>query len=337
MNLFKSFNKSLAIDLGTSNTLVYVPEKGIVLNEASCVAIDVRNGNVIAIGNNARDMIGKTPEHITIVKPLENGTISDFDITKILVKYCIEHAIPKFSFIQPKVIITAPVSVSDIELRAIEDACIYSGAREVYIIESAISSAIGGNIDLKETNGRMLLNFGAGNVEIAIVNLNGIVISKNLKFGSESLDSDIVNFIDEKYSVKIGENTAKKIKEELSNIGEIVENNNIEISGRNAVSGMPVSINVFESDVKSAIIDRINLIIDNIRVILEKTPPELSKDILNNGIFVTGGGSLIKGFDKLISNKLGIKTVMSQRPLEDSVIGAGMVISDFKKYTNSGN
>lgn len=335
MKLFNIISKDLAIDLGTANTLVYKVDSGVVLNESSSVAIDIRNGDVIAIGNKAKEMIGKTPDFIRIVKPLENGTISDFDITRILLKYCMEKAVPNFTLVQPKVIITAPANVSDIEIRAIEDACIYSGAREVYIIESAISSAIGGGINLSDTNGRMIVNLGAGNIEIAIVNLNGIVISKNLNFGGDRLDSDIINYIYNKYSVKIGENTANKLKDKLATVDEIKEDISEEVSGRDMKTGMPKNIEIFASDIKDSIMHRINIIVDAIKSVLEKNPPELSRDILENGIFLTGGLSKLKGLDKVLYEEIGVKINKSNTPEEDSVNGAGEVISDLTKYTGS--
>lgn len=336
MSMIGILGNNLAIDLGTNNTLVYKADKGIVLDESSTVALDIRNGEVIAVGNKALEMYGKTPENITIVKPLENGTVSDFDITKLLVKYCIDKSLPRFNLIQPKIVITAPVGVSDIELRAIEDACIHSGAREVYIVESVISSAIGCGFDVLDSKGRLIVNFGAGSTEIAVINLGGIVISRNLKFGGNKLDEDIVDYVYKKYSVFIGENTAREAKEKIASVKELSENKSYEISGRDLLSGMPVKIDIFQSDIKEAIIKRIYSIIEEIKFVLEKNPPELSSDILINGIFLTGGSSKLDGLKDLLQDEIGIKIHLSENPLSDSVNGAGSIVKNLRIYKNFG-
>lgn len=336
MSMIGVLSNNLAIDLGTNNTLVYKTDKGIVLSLSSSVALDIRSGEIIAVGNKALEMYGKTPENITIVKPLENGTVSDFDITKLLVKFCLEKSLPKFNLIQPKIVITAPVGVSDIELRAIEDACIHSGAREVYIVESAISSAIGAGFDVLASEGRLIINFGAGSTEIAVISLGGIVISKNLRFGGNKLDEDIADYVYRKYSVFIGENTAREAKEKIASVRELNINKHYEISGRDLLSGMPVKIDIFQSDIKEAIIKRIYSIIDAIKFVLEKNPPELSSDILNNGIFLTGGSSMLDGLQELLQNEIGIKVHLSENPLSDSVNGAGNIVKNLKTYKKFG-
>ncbi|WP_282926546.1 rod shape-determining protein [Helcococcus kunzii] len=337
MKLLNIFGANFAIDLGTENTLVYKENEGIILKEASVVAVDVRSGEVVSVGNSAEQMIGKSPDNIVIVRPLENGSISDFDITKILLKHCMEKSLAAINIIQPRVVITAPTGISDIEMRALEDACIYSGAREVYIIESSMADAIGNGHDINSTEGKLIVDFGAGNTEIAIISMNGIVISKNLRYGGDLLNEEIVNFIYSKYSISIGLSTAKELKEKIGTVGSLDDANpSMEVSGRDALSGMPVTIDVFSSDIKEAVMNKVKKFIDEIIYVLEKNPPELSRDILKNGIFITGGGSQLLGLDKLIQDTIGVKVSKSSTPLEDTVNGAGIVVCDLKKYKNSG-
>ncbi|WP_297377816.1 rod shape-determining protein [uncultured Helcococcus sp.] len=328
--------KDLAIDLGSANTLVYKKNKGIIMNEASQLALDVKSGEVVAVGNKAQEMIGKAPENIAIVNPLEDGTISDFDFTKILIKYCLDQANKGLNIIQPRLVITAPSATSDIELRAIEDACIYSGAREVYIIESALASAIGAGFDVSKSEGRLIVNIGAGNTDISLVSLNGIVLSHSVKYAGNNFNRSIQSFIYDKYSIAVGDNTVRELKEKLASLDLSKENKSEEISGRDLLSGMPVIIDVFQSDIYEAIIKSIDKIGEGIRLVVEKTPPDLSMDILRNGIFLTGASSQIPGLDKYIGEKIGIKVEKSEYPVEDAVLGAGVVIDNLEDYKNIG-
>lgn len=332
MGYFRFVAKNLAIDLGTANVLVYVEDKGVILNEPAVVAIDNKTGEIIAFGHEAFEMIGKTPENISVMKPLENGVVSDFDITKILLEHCIKSAMPGISLMQPNVIITAPQSVSDVELRAIEDACIYSGVRGVYIVEGALTAAIGADIDVAQADGHMIVDMGAGNIEIAIISLNGIVASENLKFGGDYLNQKIIDLIFEKYSLNIGYQTAELLKINIANIGVQDKNVSMSISGRDILTGMPKTLEVFSSDINDAIIKELGLVIDKIQYILEKNPPELSSGIINNGIYLTGGSSLIIGFAEALESSLGIKVIKSKSPFEDSVKGAGKMLQNLEKY-----
>lgn len=328
--------KDLAIDLGSANTLVYKKNKGIIMNEASQLALDVKSGEVVAVGNKAQEMIGKAPENIAIVNPLEDGTISDFDFTKILIKYCLDQANKGLNIIQPRLVITAPSATSDIELRAIEDACIYSGAREVYIIEAALASAIGAGFDVSKSEGRLIVNIGAGNTDISLVSLNGIVLSRSVKYAGNNFDRSIQSFIHDKYSIAVGDNTVRQLKENLATLDLSKENKSLEVSGRDLLSGMPVIIDVFQSDIYEAIIKSINKIVEGIRLVVEKTPPDLSMDILKNGIFLTGASSLIPGLDKYIESKIGIRVEISEYPKEDAILGAGHVIDNLENYKKIG-
>ena len=323
----------LAIDLGSDSTLVYKDKNKDIIKGSSQVAIDIKNGEYVAIGDKALEMYGKSPENIAVVNPIQDGAISDFDTTKVLLKYYIEKASGGFSIIQPKVVINAPSGINDIELRAIEDASIYAGAREVYILESSLAAAIGAGFDINKSEGRIIVNLGAGNIEIAIISMNGIVLSKNLKFGGNQLDQRILDYIYDKYSLLIGLNTAKEIKENIGNVFETT-NSSYEISGRDLLSGMPVNLEINDQDVVSAIIGDINQIINEIRMLIEKNPPELARDILRNGIFVTGGLSQLEGLDQLIEQKIGIKVVKSENPITDVVTGLKIVADNLKEYIN---
>lgn len=328
-----NLGKVLAIDLGSDSTLVYKDKNKDIIKGSSQVAIDIKSGEYVAIGDKALEMYGKSPENIVVVNPIKDGAISDFDTTKVLLKYYIEKAYGGFSIIQPKIVINAPSGINDIELRAIEDATIYAGAREVYILESSLACAIGAGFDINKAEGRIIVNLGAGNIEIAIISMNGIVLSKNLKFGGNQLDQKILEYIYDKYSLLIGINIAKEIKENLGNVFENA-NNSYEISGRDLLSGMPVNLEINSQDVESAIMGDINHIINEIRILIEKNPPELARDILNNGIFLTGGLSQLEGLDKLIEREIGIKVVKSENPLTDAVNGLRIVADNLKEYIN---
>lgn len=335
MKYFRVIAKNLAIDLGTANVLVQDEEKGIVLNEPALVAIDNNTSEVIAFGREAFNMIGKTPENISVVKPLENGVVSDFDITKILLEHCIRYAVPGISLIQPNVIITAPSGVSDVELRAIEDACIYSGVRGVYIVEGALAAAIGAGLDISKPEGFMIIDMGAGNIEIAIMSLNGIVASETISFGGDYLNQRIIDYIFEKYAVTIGFQTAELLKINVADIDLANKNKSMAVSGRDILTGMPKTVNVYASDINEAIKDELIVIIDKIQYILEKNPPELSSDIINHGIFLTGGTSLIQGFAEALEDELQIKIIRSETPFEDTVRGAAIMISNLEEYKSS--
>lgn len=332
MKYFRLVANDIAIDLGTANTLVYKANKGIVLNEPSLVAIDITTGQVIGFGEEAYDMLGKTPENIVVIKPLENGAISDFDITKILIDHCLNAAQPGVSLFPPRAIITAQSGITDVEIRAIEDACIQSGVREVYIVESTLAAAIGAGMNVYKPNGHIVLNLGAGSTEMSIVSLNGIVSSKTLKYGGDFFNKKIMDHIYEKYSLIIGEKTAEEIKLVIGNVGRIDQNDCMEISGRDVMSAMPVNIDIFASDVEEAIGEYVFEIIDNLRFILEKNPPDLARDIMRNGIYITGGGSLLRGLPQLIEQEIGIRVEVSARPFEDTVKGAGKMIENLYKY-----
>lgn len=326
--------KVLAVDLGSSSTRVCKDSNEEIIHGASQVAIDIRNNEYVAVGNRALEMYRKAPDNIAVINPIQDGSVSDFDTTKVLLKYYIEKASGGFSFIQPKVVINAPSGINDIELRAIEDAAIYSGAREVYILESTLAAGIGAGFDIDKAEGRVIISLGAGNTEISIVSMNGIVLSKNLKFGGNRLDEKILDYIYNKYSVLIGVNTAKELKENIGNVSDNLTNKTYEVSGRDLLSGMPVNIDISEKDIYEAIKADIDIIVNEIRFLIEKNPPELSRDILNNGIFITGGLSLLKGIDELIEKEVDIKVIKSENPFTDVISGLKIVADNLKEYIN---
>lgn len=335
MKYFRIIAKNLAIDLGASNILVHLEDKGIVLNEPAVVAIDNNSGAVLAFGKEAYNMIGKTPENISVIKPLENGVVSDFEITKILLEHSIKTALPGVSLVQPKVIITAPAGVSEVELRAIEDACIYSGVRGVYIVEGALAAAIGSGLDITQAQGYMVVDMGAGNIEIAILSLNGIVASETLRFGGDHLNSQIIDYIYDKYAINIGYQTAEQLKLGMADFSSNTINHSMDVSGRDLLSGMPKTVTVYASDINEAIKDDLSTVIDKIEYILEKNPPELSSDIIKNGILLTGGSALIQGFAQALEKALAIDVFVSETPFEDTVLGAAHMIKNLSQYRSS--
>lgn len=334
MSFLRFVAPDLAIDLGTSNILVYEAKKGIVVNEPSVVAIDIKTGDVVAFGKEAYEMIGKTPENIIVVKPLENGVVSDFDLTRILLSHYINLAVPGISLMQPRIVVTAPSGISDVEKRAIEDACIHSGVREVYIVEGSLAAAIGAGLPVDRPEGYMIVNMGAGTTEAAIVSLNGIVASKTLNYGGDYLNKKIIEFIRDKYSVVIGDLTAEELKLSMGSLEVAKKNKSISVSGREVASGMPITIDVYASDIQEAIIDQVGDIVDIIRYILEKNPPELSSDIMRNGVYITGGGSLLNGIASVIDYNLNIDVYHSENPFTDTVKGVGHIVENLDKYKN---
>lgn len=327
------FSNNIGIDLGTSNTLVYVDKKGIVINEPSVVAINLNNNEVRSIGKDAKDMIGKTPQNIKAVRPLQDGVIADFNITKVLVKYFISKSLDYKRFAKPNVVICVPVGVTSIERKAVLEVAQTAGAKKVEIIEEPMAAAIGSGIDVTAAIGNMVVDIGGGTTEIAVISLGGIVVSDSLRIAGDSLDIEIGNYIKWKYKLDIGDGTSEKIKHVLGNacseFYELPENNNVpttmSITGRDMVLGLPRTIEITSDEIREAMIETINNIVSGVKRCLERTPPELSSDIFSNGIFLTGGGALIKGFDIFMEKETGLKVKIAENPLECVAIGAGKV------------
>ncbi len=324
------FSNDLAIDLGTANTLIYLKGQGIVCNEPSVVAVqnDPNTGKrkVVAVGTEAKNMLGRTPESISAVRPMKEGVISDFEITERLLRDLIRKAHSKRSLVKPRIIICVPHGITEVEKRAVKESAESAGAREVYLIEEPMAAAIGAGLPITEACGSMILDIGGGTTEIAIISLKGIVYSKSLRVGGDKMDEAIVNYVKRRHNLLIGDRTAEQIKVGVGTVLPTGENLSMEIRGRDVVQGIPKAEIVTEDDVREALVEPVNQIIEMVRGALEKTPPELSSDIVDRGITLTGGGALLRNLDKLISQETGLPVVLVDDPLSAVVLGSGAVL-----------
>ena len=321
-NLFGGFSRDMGIDLGTANTLVHVKGKGIVLREPSVVAIKSENGEVLAVGDEAKRMIGRTPGNIVAIRPMKDGVIADFDVTQAMLKYFIRKAMNTKSFVRPRVVVGVPSGVTEVEKRAVIDAAQQAGAREAYLIEEPMAAAIGAGLPVEEATGSMVVDIGGGTTEIAVISLGGIVTSRSIRIGGDEMDSSIIQYIKRMYNLMIGERTAEDIKMRIGSA--IVEPENeptMDIRGRDLVSGLPKTFNIKASEVRDALHEPVYKIIDAVKGTLEKTPPELAADVMDHGIMMTGGGALLKNLDKLLSKETGMPVLVSEDAL--SCVGEG--------------
>ena len=320
------FSNDLAIDLGTANTLVYVKGKGIVCDEPSIVVMRRDTKKVIAVGTEAKEMMGKTPANIITIKPLKDGVIADFDATGEMLKYFISKAHNRKCFISPRIIIGVPSGITQVEQRAVKDAALTSGAREVYLIEEPMAAAIGVGMPVGEPSGNMIVDIGGGTTDVAVISLDGIVCSKAVKVAGDKMDEEIMAFIKRKYNLMIGERTAELIKINIGSAYPVNSNRTMEIKGRDLISGIPKAINITEEEIREALHEPVSIIIDTIKVTLENTPPELASDISDKGIVLAGGGALLKGLDVLIKEHTGVPVIIPDDPLRAVVKGCGMML-----------
>jgi len=325
------FSKDLAIDLGTANTLVFSKEKGIIINEPSVVAVhrDAQGQTrILDIGKEAKAMLGRTPGNINAIRPIKDGVIADFEVTQNMLKHFILKASDKAHFMRPRVVICIPNGVTQVEKRAVKESSHSAGAREVYLIEEPMAAAIGAGLPITEPSGNMIVDIGGGTTEVAVISLGGIVYSKSVRVAGDKFDDCIVNYIKRKYSLLIGESTAENIKILIGNAYPFEELRTTQVKGRDLITGSPKTIEVNSEEMREAISDPIAEIIDAIKTALERTPPELSADIVDNGIILTGGGALLSGLDMLIKEKTGLPVALAEDPLTCVVRGAGMVLDD---------
>lgn len=339
----KYFNKvisklshDIAIDLGTATSLVYVKGKGIVIQEPSVVAVNQKTGQILAIGEEAKKMVGKTPSHIVATRPLVSGVISDFEVTEQMLRYFIEKVtLNKFNFLaRPRVIVGIPSGVTEVEKKAVRDATLNAGAREVFLIEEPVASAIGARLPIQEPGGNFIIDIGGGTTEIAVISLGGIVISKSIKIAGDKLNENIIQYAQDEYRLLIGERTAEEIKigigsaYPLKNSKSSNNKREMPMRGRNLVTGLPEEIIVNEEEIRKAMEKSVRLIIEELKNIIEQTPPELLADVMTNGIQMAGGGSLLRGLDKLIYKETKIPTKVIEDPITAVVRGAGMVLEN---------
>ena len=317
------FSKDIGIDLGTANTLVYIKGKGIVMREPSVVAVDVRTDTVLAVGSQAKEMIGRTPGSIVAVRPLKDGVIADFDITATMLKYFIKKAVHTNLVSRPRVVICIPSGVTEVERRAVEDAAKQAGGGDVDLIEEPMAAAIGAGLPVAEATGSMIVDIGGGTSEVAVISLGDIVTSVSVRVAGDRFDEAIVSYVKKKYNLLIGERTAEEIKINIGSAFPYEDEESISIKGRNLVDGLPKNVVISAAEVREALADPLSSIIDAIKSTLEKTPPELSADIIDHGIMLTGGGALLRGFDKLVAQETGMPVHIAERPLDCVVDGTG--------------
>ena len=325
------FSKNLGIDLGTANTLIFMKNKGIILREPSVVAIDNRTNVVKSVGKEAKNVIGRTPGSITAVRPLKDGVIADFDITTTMLQKFIQKAINKKTIFKPKIIICIPSGVTAVERRAVKEATEQAGAKKVYIIEEPMAAAIGANLPIEEPTGSMVVDIGGGTSEVAVISLGGIVAAQSVRVGGDELDSDIINYIKKKYNLLVGESTAENIKIQIGSAFPFEIEEYMNIRGRNLLNGLPENIEISSVEIREALKESLEMILDAIHVTLEKTPPELSADIIEQGITRTGGGALLRGLDLLINKKTKMPVHIAENPLDCVAKGTGLVLDSIEK------
>ncbi len=319
-----SFSKDIGIDLGTANTLVCMKGKGIVMREPSVVAVDIRNDTVLAVGQQARDMIGRTPGSIVAVRPLKDGVIADFDITATMLKHFIRKAAKPSLFSKPRIIICMPTGVTEVERRAVESAAVQaSGSKNIMLIEEPMAAAIGAGLPVDEPTGSMVVDIGGGTSEVAVISLGDIVTACSVRVAGDKFDEAIVTYIKKKYNLLIGDRTAEEIKIAIGSAYPYPEEKDMLIKGRSLESGLPKDITITAEEIRDALADPLMVIIDAIKDTLEKTPPELSADIIDHGIMLTGGGALLRGLDRLVMQETGMPVHVADRPLDCVVAGTG--------------
>ncbi|PSR34533.1 MAG: rod shape-determining protein [Sulfobacillus benefaciens] len=327
-SMFAAFSKDMGIDLGTANTVVFVKGKGIVLQEPSVVAIDQMTGEMIAVGQEAKQMVGRTPGNIRAVRPLKDGVIADFDTTQAMLKYFIKKASNNNRLFHPLVVIGVPSGVTGVEERAVKDAAQQAGARECLVVEEPMAAAIGAGLPVNEPTGNMIVDVGGGTCEVAIISLDGIVTSKSIRVAGDEMDEAIVNHIKRTYNMMIGERTAEEVKITIGSAYPPDHEETMDVRGRDLVTGLPKTLKVNSTEIQRALSETVNTIVEAIKATLEKSPPELAADIMDRGIVMTGGGSMLRNFDRLVSSETGMPVHQAEDPLLTVVRGTGMVLED---------
>lgn len=323
------FSKDMGIDLGTANSLVYVKGKGIVLREPSVVAIQKETNQVLAVGEEAKQMIGRTPGNIVAIRPMKDGVIADFDTTQSMIKYFINKALRGRTFlVKPRVVVSVPSGVTAVEERAVREAALQAGAREAYLIEEPMAAAIGAGLPVHEPTGNMIVDIGGGTTEVAVISLGGIVTSRSIRVAGDEMDEAIIQHVKRTYNLMIGERTAEEIKINIGTAYPLKSTETYEVRGRDLVSGLPKTVTVTSEEIYKALSEPVTSILEAIKVTLEKTPPELSADIMDRGIMMVGGGSLLRGLDRLISEQTGMPVHLTEEPLIAVAYGAGKVLEN---------
>jgi rod shape-determining protein MreB and related proteins len=329
-SLFSLFSSDLAIDLGTANTLVYAKGKGIVVNEPSIVAINKTNGEVLAVGKEAKEMLGRTPGNIVAIRPMKDGVIADFKVTERMLNYFIQNAHGRKLLVHPRIVIGVPSDITQVEKRAVIDSAYRAKASEVYLVEQALMAAIGAGIPVTEPSGNMVVDIGGGTTDVAVISLSGIVYSRSVRVAGNEMDNAIMQYLKRKYNLLIGERTAEAIKIQIGSAFPLDKPLTMEIKGRNLIEGVPKILTVDDSEIRTTLAECVATIMNAIRVALERTPPELSADISDHGIVLTGGGAMLKNLDKRIREETGLAVSIAEDPLASVVLGTGKMLTDFK-------
>jgi rod shape-determining protein MreB len=329
-NNMSFIGRDMAVDLGTANTLVYVRGKGIVLNEPSVVAINTNTGGILAVGAEAKKMIGRTPGNIVAIRPLKDGVIADFDTTERMLRYFIQKVHRRRHLAKPRIVVCVPSGITGVEQRAVKDAGYAAGARKVYIIEEPMAAAIGAGLPVHEPTGNMVVDIGGGTTEVAVISLGGIVTSQSIRTGGDELDTAIITYVKKEYSLMLGERTAEEIKMAIGSAFPAPDEPHAEIRGRDLVSGLPKTIVVSAEEIRKAIEEPVNQIVDAVKNTLDRTPPELAADVMDKGIVLTGGGALLRGLDERLKHETSMPIHVADEPLHSVAFGSGKCIEEFE-------
>jgi rod shape-determining protein MreB len=330
-SLFGLFSNDLAIDLGTANTLVYVKGKGIVSNEPSVVAVQKDpkgNKKVLAVGEDAKKMLGRTPGSIVAIRPMKDGVIADFEVTEAMIRHFIRKAHHRKTLVRPRVIIGVPFGITEVEKRAVKESAETAGAREVYLIEQPMAAAIGAGLPITEASGNMIVDIGGGTTEVAVISLSGIVVSKSVRIAGDKMDEAIIGYLKRKYNMLIGERTSEIIKITIGTAYPTPDKKSIEVKGRDMVAGIPKTISINEDEIREALSESVNAIVEAVRSVLDRTPPELSADIVDKGIVLAGGGALLRNLDELLRQETGLPVILAEDPLTCVALGAGKALDE---------
>ena len=329
-NVLGFFSNDIGIDLGTANTLVYVKDHGIVLREPSVVAVQQGTNKVLAVGDEAKRMLGRTPGNIVAIRPLKDGVIADFEVTEAMLRHFISKVHNRRRMVRPRVVIAIPSGITEVEKRAVKESATHAGAREVYLIEEPMAAAIGVGLPVQDAAGNMIIDIGGGTTEVALISLSGIVFSRSVRVAGDELDEAIINYMKRAYNLMIGERTAEDIKIKIGSAYPIEKEMSMEVKGRDLVAGLPKTITITSQEVREALLEPISTIVDSVRITLERCPPELSADLVDRGLVLAGGGALLRGLDKLLQEETGLSVHVAEDPLSAVAEGTGRALQELR-------
>ncbi|MEA2599752.1 MAG: rod shape-determining protein MreB [Acidobacteriota bacterium] len=327
-SLLRYFSKDLAIDLGTANTLVFASGQGIVVREPSVVVINKITNRIVAVGSEAKEMLGRTPGNIESIRPMKDGVIADFEVTERMLEYFIKKAHGRKMYVHPRIVIGVPSEITQVEKRAVRDSAMRAGASEVFLVEQAMMAAIGAGLPIEEPSGNMIVDIGGGTTDVAVISLAGTVYSRSVRIAGNEMDVGIIQYLKRKYNLLIGERTAETIKIELGSAYPLKEELRLEIKGRDLVEGVPKTLSISDEEIREALAEPVATIVEAVRMALERTPPELSADIMDKGIVLSGGGALLRNLDQRLRDETGLPVVLAEDPLASVVLGTGKLLSD---------